>query len=144
MNTVRYSDLTLFTNVRKIHFYFDTGSLSSSHASSKGSLSSLSFTDIYGLSTTTPADPAMLDLHRRVDKILSQGGVSPVKHSQLSTTPQIQTPHRQSITELTSIEEVAPQSRPTHDTGKALWHYGRYRYVLTLLISIMLSDAPLT
>ena len=79
--------------------------MSSSHASSKGSLSSLSFTDIYGLSTTTPADPAMLDLHRRVEKILSQGGASPVKHQ--STTPQIQTPHRQSITELTSIEEVA-------------------------------------
>ena len=83
------------------------GSLSSSHASSKGSLSSLSFTDIYGLSTTTPADPAMLDLHRRVDKILSQGGLSQgAKNSQMST-PQIQTPHRQSITELTSIEEVA-------------------------------------
>ena len=31
------------------------GSLSSSHASSKGSLSSLSFTDIYGLSTTATA-----------------------------------------------------------------------------------------
>ena len=50
----------------------------------------------------------MLDLHRRVEKILSQGGMSPAKHSsQLSSsTPQIQTPHRQSITELTSIEEV--------------------------------------
>jgi len=46
------------------------GSLSSSHASSKGSLSSLSFTDIYGLSNVA-ADPAMLDLHRRVDKILN-------------------------------------------------------------------------
>ena len=99
--------------------YLDTGSLSSSHASSKGSLSSLSFTDIYGLSTTTPADPAMLDLHRRVDKILSQGGVSPVKHSQLSTTPQIQTPHRQSITELTSIEEVAS---PTPSIVEQLQH----------------------
>ena len=48
----------------------------------------------------------MLDLHRRVEKILSQGGMSPAKNSQLSSTPQIQTPHRQSITELTSIEEV--------------------------------------
>jgi len=48
------------------------GSLSSSHASSKGSLSSLSFTDIYGLSNVTAAaDPGMLDLHRRVDKILN-------------------------------------------------------------------------
>ena len=87
------------------------GSLSSSHASSKGSLSSLSFTDIYGLSTTTPADPSMLDLHRRVEKILNQGGgMSPARHSQQqlsSSTPQITTPDRQSITELTSIEEVA-------------------------------------
>ena len=70
-------------------------------------MSSLSFTDIYGLSTTTPADPAMLDLHRRVEKILSQGGMSPSKQSHSASTPQIQTPHRQSITELTSIEEVA-------------------------------------
>ena len=52
----------------------------------------------------------MLDLHRRVEKILNQGGgMSPARHSQQqlsSSTPQIQTPHRQSITELTSIEEV--------------------------------------
>ena len=41
----------------------------------QGSLSSLSFTDIYGLSTTTPPDPAMLDLHRRVDKILNNAQV---------------------------------------------------------------------
>lgn len=46
------------------------GSLSSSHASSKGSLSSLSFTDIYGMSTTAQPDSSMLDLHRRVEKIL--------------------------------------------------------------------------
>jgi len=46
------------------------GSLSSSHASSKGSLSSLSFTDIYGMSTTTQPDSSMIDLHRRVEKIL--------------------------------------------------------------------------
>merc|ERR1719367_372039 len=34
--------------------------------------------------------------------------MSPARHSQQlsSSTPQIQTPHRQSITELTSIEEV--------------------------------------
>ena len=36
-------------------FFSLLGSLSSSHASSKGSLSSLSFTDIYGLSTTASA-----------------------------------------------------------------------------------------
>ena len=46
------------------------GSLSSSHASSKGSLSSLSFTDIYGMSTIAQPDSSMLDLHRRVEKIL--------------------------------------------------------------------------
>ena len=46
------------------------GSLSSSHASSKGSLSSLSFTDIYGMSTTAQPDSSLLDLHRRVEKIL--------------------------------------------------------------------------
>jgi len=46
------------------------GSLSSSHASSKGSLSSLSFTDIYGMSSTAQADSSMLDLHKRVEKIL--------------------------------------------------------------------------
>lgn len=50
------------------------GSLgSSSHASSKGSLSSLSFTDIYGMSTTQAPDPSMLDLQRRVEKILLGG-----------------------------------------------------------------------
>ncbi|CAB4062408.1 WWC1 [Lepeophtheirus salmonis] len=53
------------------------GSLSSSHASSKGSLSSLSFTDIYGLSSTATSDPAMLDLHKRVDKILVDSSQSP-------------------------------------------------------------------
>jgi protein KIBRA len=57
------------------------GSLSSSHASSKGSLSSLSFTDIYGLSTTVPTDPTMLDLHRRVDKILSNNQPESGMHS---------------------------------------------------------------
>ena len=46
------------------------GSLSSSHASSKGSLSSLSFTDIYGMSSIAQPDSSMLDLHRRVEKIL--------------------------------------------------------------------------
>jgi len=46
------------------------GSLSSSHASSKGSLSSLSFTDIYGMSTIAQPDSSMLDLHRRVERIL--------------------------------------------------------------------------
>ena len=46
------------------------GSLSSSHASSKGSLSSLSFTDIYGMSSIAQHDSSMLDLHRRVEKIL--------------------------------------------------------------------------
>jgi len=51
------------------------GSLSSSHASSKGSLSSLSFTDIYGMSSTTQPDSSMLDLHRRVDKILKNQNV---------------------------------------------------------------------
>ena len=52
------------------------GSLSSSHASSKGSLSSLSFTDIYGMSSMAQHDSSMLDLHKRVEKILegSQGG----------------------------------------------------------------------
>ena len=53
------------------------GSLgSSSHASSKGSLSSLSFTDIYGMSTTQAPDPSMLDLQRRVEKILLGGSSS--------------------------------------------------------------------
>ena len=53
------------------------GSLSSSHASSKGSLSSLSFTDIYGMSSTTQPDSSMLDLHKRVEKILKNQTVEP-------------------------------------------------------------------
>ena len=54
----------------------------------QGSLSSLSFTDIYGLSTTTPPDPAMLDLHRRVDKILNNAQVEqkPLHHQQAPPT----------------------------------------------------------
>ena len=58
------------------------GSLSSSHASSKGSLSSLSFTDIYGMSTIAQPDSSMLDLHRRVEKILegTQHNVENVSH----------------------------------------------------------------
>merc|ERR1719328_457915 len=53
------------------------GSLSSSHASSKGSLSSLSFTDIYGLSSTAQPDSSMLDLHKRVEKILTHQQTEP-------------------------------------------------------------------
>ena len=53
------------------------GSLSSSHASSKGSLSSLSFTDIYGMSSTTQPDSSMLDLHKRVEKILTHQQTEP-------------------------------------------------------------------
>ena len=56
------------------------GSLSSSHASSKGSLSSLSFTDIYGMSTIAQPDSSMLDLHRRVEKIL-EGSHTQHQHS---------------------------------------------------------------
>merc|ERR1719285_1451233 len=53
------------------------GSLSSSHASSKGSLSSLSFTDIYGMSSTAQPDSSMLDLHKRVEKILTHQQTEP-------------------------------------------------------------------
>merc|ERR1719242_3006581 len=53
------------------------GSLSSSHASSKGSLSSLSFTDIYGMSSTAQPDSSMLDLHKRVEKILTHQQIEP-------------------------------------------------------------------
>ena len=56
------------------------GSLSSSHASSKGSLSSLSFTDIYGMSAIAQPDSSMLDLHRRVEKIL-EGSHTQHQHS---------------------------------------------------------------
>lgn len=62
------------------------GSLSSSKASSKGSLSSLSFTEIYGMSVTQPTDPSMIDLHRRVEKILL--GSSP-KESTLSSSSRL-------------------------------------------------------
>eukprot|EP00096_Caligus_rogercresseyi_P009991 TRINITY_DN3507_c0_g1_i1.p1 TRINITY_DN3507_c0_g1~~TRINITY_DN3507_c0_g1_i1.p1 ORF type:complete len:1225 (-),score=456.01 TRINITY_DN3507_c0_g1_i1:489-4163(-) len=61
------------------------GSLSSSHASSKGSLCSLSFTDIYGLSTSASllgGDPNMLDLHKRVDKILQGSATAPSQEEQ--------------------------------------------------------------
>merc|ERR1711936_1073531 len=48
-----------------------------SHASSKGSLSSLSFTDIYGMSSTAQPDSSMLDLHKRVEKILTHQQIEP-------------------------------------------------------------------
>jgi len=71
------------------------GSLSSSHASSKGSLSSLSFTDIYGLSTTAPPDSSMLDLHRRVEKILmgsqQQSGCSPTSAENINQNSESET-----------------------------------------------------
>lgn len=94
------------------------GSLSSSKASSKGSLSSLSFTDIYGMSATQPSDPAMIDLHRRVEKILM--GSSPNSQPTLSNGPQSShqhNPHHQnSVMELNCIGEHygEPDDRTAH------------------------------
>merc|ERR1719447_2043693 len=51
--------------------------LSMSSSSSKGSLSSLSFTDIYGMSSTAQPDSSMLDLHKRVEKILTHQQTEP-------------------------------------------------------------------
>ena len=96
------------------------GSLSSSHASSKGSLSSLSFTDIYGMSSSTQPDSSMLDLHRRVEKILSNQHVEPTGHGQeeqIGSSVNLcmpKTSSQLSLSPRSSLSSVSPPVSP-HD-----------------------------
>lgn len=90
------------------------GSLSSSHASSKGSLSSLSFTDIYGLSTTAQPDSSMLDLHRRVEKILmgsqQQSGCSQTSAENINQNSESETSSASANNQALPTGQQAPPS----------------------------------
>merc|ERR1712223_893438 len=78
-------------------------SSSSSQASSKGSLSSLSFTDIYGLSTTS--GPSMVDLHKKI--------LPP--HQAMSSHQPTQPPRstsQQSLSPHSSLSSLSPPVTP--------------------------------
>lgn len=76
-----------------------TGSLS---ASSKGSLSSLSFTDIYGLPQCS-ADPSLQDLHKRIGHLI-QGS------SQVTASPSYEEPNTISLSVGHSVPSLSPRS----------------------------------
>ena len=91
------------------------GSLSSSHASSKGSLSSLSFTDIYGLSSTTQPDSSMLDLHKRVEKILKNQHGEPIAEEPSGSSMNLcmpKTSSQLSLSPRSSLSSVSPPVSP--------------------------------